>query len=77
VFERALPCSRAPLGCHSLSFRSTGCTSPTKSHIWPFLPCASHQVSLIELRKHGVYQRRLLDAAAQLVKPGGVLVYST
>ncbi|CAI5465095.1 unnamed protein product [Closterium sp. Yama58-4] len=34
-------------------------------------------VSLGELRKNAVYQRRLIDAAVRLVKPGGTLVYST
>ncbi|KAL5571345.1 hypothetical protein UlMin_020942 [Ulmus minor] len=29
------------------------------------------------LRNHGTYQRRMLDQAVQLVRPGGVLVYST
>ncbi|GJT34325.1 putative methyltransferase NSUN6 [Tanacetum coccineum] len=29
------------------------------------------------LRKHGKYQKRMLDQAVQLVRPGGVLVYST
>ena len=33
--------------------------------------------SLDELRSFGSYQRRLLRAAVALVKPGGVLVYST
>eukprot|EP00897_Mesotaenium_endlicherianum_P005071 jgi/Mesen1/4592/ME000232S03853 len=35
------------------------------------------QVTLEDLRSNAVYQRRLLDQAVQLVKPGGVLVYST
>ena len=35
------------------------------------------QTSLEELRKHAVYQRRLLDQAVRLVAPGGILVYST
>lgn len=30
-----------------------------------------------DLRKHGTYQRRLMDQAVFLVKPGGTLVYST
>ncbi|XP_050135294.1 rRNA (cytosine-C(5))-methyltransferase NOP2C isoform X3 [Malus sylvestris] len=29
------------------------------------------------MRKHATYQRRMLDQAVQLVRPGGVLVYST
>ncbi|CAI9278851.1 unnamed protein product [Lactuca saligna] len=29
------------------------------------------------LRRHGKYQKRLFDQAVQLVRPGGVLVYST
>ncbi|XP_071707130.1 rRNA (cytosine-C(5))-methyltransferase NOP2C isoform X2 [Rutidosis leptorrhynchoides] len=29
------------------------------------------------LRKHGKYQKRMFDQAVQLVRPGGVLVYST
>ncbi|KAJ7563859.1 hypothetical protein O6H91_03G128600 [Diphasiastrum complanatum] len=29
------------------------------------------------LRRHGAYQRKLFDQAVQLVRPGGVLVYST
>ncbi|KAJ4809504.1 S-adenosyl-L-methionine-dependent methyltransferases superfamily protein [Rhynchospora pubera] len=29
------------------------------------------------LRRHGTYQRRMFDRAVQLVRPGGVIVYST
>ncbi|KAH0983749.1 hypothetical protein GBA52_010926 [Prunus armeniaca] len=29
------------------------------------------------LRKHAIYQRRMFDQAVQLVRPGGVIVYST
>lgn len=29
------------------------------------------------LRNHGKYQRRMFDQAVQLVRPGGVIVYST
>ncbi|XP_057524681.1 rRNA (cytosine-C(5))-methyltransferase NOP2C isoform X1 [Amaranthus tricolor] len=33
--------------------------------------------TLESLRNHGKYQRRMFDQAVQLVRPGGVLVYST
>lgn len=33
--------------------------------------------TLESLRSHGKYQRRMFDQAVQLVRPGGVLVYST
>lgn len=33
--------------------------------------------TLHSLRSHGKYQRRLFDQAVQLVRPGGVIVYST
>ncbi|KAJ3683407.1 hypothetical protein LUZ60_013634 [Juncus effusus] len=29
------------------------------------------------LRRHGTYQRRMFDQAVQLVRPGGIIVYST
>jgi 16S rRNA C967 or C1407 C5-methylase (RsmB/RsmF family) len=35
------------------------------------------QETLESLRKHSNYQRRMLDQAVQLVRPGGTLVYST
>lgn len=35
------------------------------------------QVTLQSLRQDGVYKRRFLDQAVRLVKPGGVVVYST
>jgi 16S rRNA C967 or C1407 C5-methylase (RsmB/RsmF family) len=35
------------------------------------------QVTLQSLRQDGVYKRRFLDQAFRLVKPGGVIVYST
>ena len=36
-----------------------------------------HRQTMAELRGTAAYQRRLLDAAVQLVKPGGTLVFST
>lgn len=33
--------------------------------------------TLESLRKHGKYQRKMFDQAVQLVRPGGVIVYST
>eukprot|EP00271_Cylindrocystis_brebissonii_P019746 TRINITY_DN6197_c0_g1_i1.p1 TRINITY_DN6197_c0_g1~~TRINITY_DN6197_c0_g1_i1.p1 ORF type:complete len:467 (+),score=45.68 TRINITY_DN6197_c0_g1_i1:200-1402(+) len=35
------------------------------------------EITLEDLRMTSVYQRRLMDEAVQLVKPGGVVVYST
>lgn len=29
------------------------------------------------LKRHGTYQRRMLDQAVQLCRPGGIIVYST
>ncbi|KAM7265426.1 hypothetical protein ACFE04_003109 [Oxalis oulophora] len=37
----------------------------------------SAEETLESLRSHGKYQRRMLDQAVQLVRPGGVIVYST
>ena len=36
-----------------------------------------HRQTMAELRGTASYQRKLLDAAVQLVKPGGTLVFST
>ncbi|KAF9620389.1 hypothetical protein IFM89_011762 [Coptis chinensis] len=33
--------------------------------------------SVESLRKHGKYQRKMFDQAVQLVRPGGIIVYST
>ncbi|XP_031257157.1 putative methyltransferase NSUN6 [Pistacia vera] len=33
--------------------------------------------TIVSLRNHGKYQRRMFDQAVQLVRPGGVIVYST
>lgn len=35
------------------------------------------QETIESLRKHAIYQRRMFDQAVQLVRPGGVIVYST
>lgn len=37
----------------------------------------SFQETMETLRNHARYQRRMFDQAVQLVRPGGVLVYST
>ncbi|KAL2530618.1 NOL1/NOP2/sun family protein [Forsythia ovata] len=38
----------------------------------------SHNKETVEsLRTHAMYQRRMFDQAVQLVRPGGVIVYST
>ncbi|PIA30158.1 hypothetical protein AQUCO_05700098v1 [Aquilegia coerulea] len=37
----------------------------------------SGEESIESLRKHGKYQRKMFDQAVQLVRPGGVIVYST
>lgn len=35
------------------------------------------QETVESLRNHAKYQRRMFDQAVQLVRPGGVIVYST
>ncbi|XP_043699231.1 rRNA (cytosine-C(5))-methyltransferase NOP2C isoform X2 [Telopea speciosissima] len=35
------------------------------------------QETIVSLRNHGRYQRRMFDQAVKLVRPGGVIVYST
>lgn len=40
-------------------------------------PRLVHRQSMAELRGTAAYQRKLLDTAVQLVKPGGTLVFST
>lgn len=40
-------------------------------------PRLRHTQTLDELKTTEKYQRNLLDAAVELVKPGGTLVYST
>ena len=35
------------------------------------------QETLASLKHHAKYQRRMFDQAVQLVRPGGVIVYST
>lgn len=35
------------------------------------------QETVESLRSHAMYQRKMFDQAVQLVRPGGVLVYST
>ncbi|KAH9503791.1 putative methyltransferase nsun6 [Bulinus truncatus] len=40
-------------------------------------PCHVNKISLNQLRSYPVIQHKLLLTAAQLLKPGGVLVYST
>lgn len=42
-----------------------------------FLHALNFQETLESLVKHANYQRKMFDQAVQLVRPGGVIVYST
>ena len=67
------PCLRPSRLTHCPTHRRTPCLPL----LAPCLPRLIHRQTMAELQQTAQYQRRILQAAVQLVKPGGALVFST